>query len=172
MSFNTAQSWKDIYGRRNDGKVLIKGEFYAGGSYAGIGTTSIVSERNPHVHREMRSYLAGAFSERSLSEQEGLITDSIEKFMRLLDARSSATTPAGASAGFNLVELFEMLTFDITGDLAFGQNFGCLDNGKYNLSQEPTTFVVSLEGLLTSLVRPTSPMDLYSTGGPQAGSAR
>lgn len=124
VSFNTAQSWKDIYGFRSDRNVLVKGKFYDGGSYAGIGTTSVVSETNPHTHRQMRSYLASAFSERSMVEQEYLVSASINKFIDLVGQKGAKPD------GFDIVRLFEMLTFDITGDLAFGQSFGCLDNGK------------------------------------------
>jgi hypothetical protein len=135
VSFNTAQSWEDIYERQAGGKVFIKGDFYSNGSYAGIGTTSIVSERRPHVHRQVRSLLANAFSDHSLSEQESLISDSIDKFIHLVGTKSSVSnTDDAAAQGIDISSLLEMQTFDVTGDLAFGQTFGCLDNGEQIIS--------------------------------------
>ncbi|KAI1856885.1 uncharacterized protein JN550_013630 [Neoarthrinium moseri] len=126
LSFNSAQSWQDIYGHRADRKILVKGRFYDGGSYAGIGTKSIVSERDPSIHRQMRSYLAGAFSDRSFKEQQGLISMNVDRFIELAGLKSELP------AGFDVVALLEMLTFDITGDLAFGQSFNCLRDDQYH----------------------------------------
>ncbi|KAL7628294.1 hypothetical protein AAE478_002494 [Parahypoxylon ruwenzoriense] len=124
VSFNSAQSLKDIYGARAGHKIFLKGEFYSGGSFAGIGTSSIVSERKPEVHKEMRSYLAGAFSERSVLEQEPIVTASVDKFIKLIGVRGSEP------GGIDFPATLQWMTFDITGDLSFGQAFGALDNEK------------------------------------------
>lgn len=34
------------------------------------------------------------------------------------------------SRGANVVSWFEMVTFDILGEMAFGESFGCVENGK------------------------------------------
>ena len=65
LSFNTAQSWRDTYGIRKGHEHFIKSEFYDGGNFAAEALL-IVSERNPADHSEMRKYLSGAFSDRSL----------------------------------------------------------------------------------------------------------
>ena len=123
LSFNSAQSWKDIYGFRQHRKTFIKSVFYDGGSFAARGVTSIVSERRVEEHAHMRRYLSHAFSDRSLSEQEGLIAKNVDKFVKVVGM-------AGAKpSGFNIGNLYGMLTFDITGDLAFGETFGGLDQG-------------------------------------------
>ena len=121
VSFNTAGSWKDIYASRGTQKTFIKSEFYDGGSFAGRGVHSIVSERQPQVHAEMRHYLSSAFSERALNEQEDLISQSIDKFVELLPKQSDYCKQKTA---------YEMLTFDIIGDLAFGESFGAIESGK------------------------------------------
>ncbi|OTA68015.1 benzoate 4-monooxygenase cytochrome P450 [Hypoxylon sp. EC38] len=116
----SAQSWKDIYGARPGHKTFVKGDFYSGGSFAGIGTTSIISERRPDVHKQMRNYLAGAFSDRSILEQEKLVAASIDEFIRLVGTLGSQTR------GFNMSTTLQSLTFDITGNLSFGTPFGAL----------------------------------------------
>ncbi|KAK9415588.1 putative Cytochrome P450 [Seiridium unicorne] len=145
LSFNTPESWRDIYGHRSDHKTFVKGKFYAGGSYAGIGTTSVVSERSPHTHRQMRSYLSGAFSEKSLAEQEQLVSQSVDKFICSLGVKG--LSPGGC----DLSALLEMLTFDVTGELAFGESFGCLDKDVHH-PWISVTFGALMQGALVDVL--------------------
>ncbi|KAI2615921.1 benzoate 4-monooxygenase cytochrome P450 [Hypoxylon sp. NC1633] len=124
VSFNSAQSWKDIYGTRPGHETFFKGSFYSGGSFAGIGTSSIISERRPEVHKQMRNCLAGAFSDRSILEQEKLVSTLVDEFIHLLGITGSRTE------GVNMSTTLQSLTFDITGDLTFGTPFGALRRGK------------------------------------------
>ncbi|KAJ2996690.1 hypothetical protein NUW58_g893 [Xylaria curta] len=124
ISFSSAQSWKDIYGTRQGHEPFVKGHFYSGGSFAGIGTTSIISERRPEVHRQMRNYLAGAFSDRSILEQEGIVAASVDAFIHLVGVRGSR------KEGFDVSKTLQSLAFDITGDLSFGEPFGALESEK------------------------------------------
>ncbi|KAM5465924.1 hypothetical protein MauCBS54593_006172 [Microsporum audouinii] len=114
LSFNTAQSWKDIYGFRPGRQEFLKSDFYDGGSFADR-VHSIVSERDPTEHGIMRRYLSHAFSDHSLTEQEPLIARTIDRFVQ--------QTGVKGAEGFDLGKGFEMMTFDIIGDLAFGETF-------------------------------------------------
>jgi hypothetical protein len=120
LSFNSATSWRDIYGSRPGHQTFIKSEFYDGGSFASRGVHSIVSERDCKSHAEMRRYLSPAFSDRALGEQEALICESINRFIELLPTRGDR---------YDISKGYEMLTFDIIGDLAFGETFGAIENG-------------------------------------------
>ena len=84
-----------------------------------------MSETSPEVHKRMRSYLAGAFSDRSIVEQEEIIATHIDKFIHVVGTRGSR------SLGVDFSKLLESLTFDITGDLSFGETFGALDSGRF-----------------------------------------
>jgi cytochrome P450 len=84
---------------------------------------SIVSERDPEAHGQMRRYISHAFSDRSLSEQEPLIAKTIDKFITKLEKKGAP------EKGFDIGKGFEMMTFDIIGDLAFGETFGGMDSG-------------------------------------------
>ncbi|KAF2969677.1 hypothetical protein GQX73_g3914 [Xylaria multiplex] len=130
VSFNSAASWRDIYTNR---RTFIKSDFYDGGSFAGRGVHSIVSERQPEVHAEMRHYLSSAFSDRALNEQEDLISQSVDKFVELLPGRPR---------DWDLTKGYEMLTFDIIGDLAFGESFGAIE------SPEPHPWIAIILGAL------------------------
>ncbi|KAI0529939.1 benzoate 4-monooxygenase cytochrome P450 [Xylaria digitata] len=111
--YGDAQSWRDIYDPKPGHEPFVKGQFYSGGSFAGIGTTSIISERRPEVHRKMRNYLASAFSDPSV--------DAFVSLVRLLGSRKE---------GFNVSKTLQSLAFDITGDLSFGETFGALQSGE------------------------------------------
>jgi cytochrome P450 len=85
---------------------------------------SIVSERGVDQHAQMRRHLSHAFSDQSLTEQETLIAETIDKFIKTVGKRGS--NPGGFDIGKGL----EMMTFDIIGDLAFGENFGGVDSSE------------------------------------------
>lgn len=81
-----------------------------------------MSERDPTEHGKMRKYLAHAFSDRSLSEQEHLISSVIDRYVLKL-----GKTGLGV---LNLSQTFEMIAFDIIGSLAFGETFGGSESGQ------------------------------------------
>ncbi|KAF1847369.1 benzoate 4-monooxygenase cytochrome P450 [Cucurbitaria berberidis CBS 394.84] len=123
LSFNSAQSWKDIYGFRQGHKPFVKSEFYDGGSFAARGVHSIVSERDPAVHGQMRRLLAHAFSNTSLLEQEELVAKTVDRLVQVVWEQG-----ANSGASINIGKAYEMMAFDIIGDLAFGETFQALGN--------------------------------------------
>jgi len=146
LSFNTQGSWKDIYGFRQGHKPFIKSDFYDGGSFAAE-AHSIVSERDPVEHGKMRKYLAHAFSDRSLKEQEYLITEIVDKFIDQIGKHGRD--------GLDLVMWFNLATFDIIGSLAFGEPFGGVASGRLAID----TFLRSYTFL--KVCRLNSLLDLY-----------
>lgn len=103
---------------------FIKSEFYDGGSFADQ-AHSIVSERDPVTHGKMRRYLSYAFSDRSLKDQENLVAEVVDLFMKQLGEYASG------DEGADIVIWFNLTTFDIIGSLAFGESFGGVQSGKY-----------------------------------------
>lgn len=71
----------------------------------------------------MRKDLAPAFSQKPLSEQESLVADSINAFVERMKR--------SAGKRVDLSEWFNILTFDIIGDLAFGESFGGIKSGEW-----------------------------------------
>lgn len=122
LSFNTAQSFRDIYGFRPGHKTFVKSTFYDGGSFAARGVHSIVSERDPVTHGKMRRLLAHAFSNSALTEQEELVQEGIRMLMQAIRRNLYHVV--------DITDLFERLAFDIIGDLAFGETFGALQKGE------------------------------------------
>ncbi|KAB2572470.1 cytochrome P450 [Lasiodiplodia theobromae] len=125
LSFSTAQSWKDIYGPRKGHHPFVKAPFYDGNMFSDM-AHSIASECDPAKHAVMRKYLANAFTERSLREQEAIIGGHVDAFISKIGELGSA------KEGIDLTRWFHLLTLDIIGDLAFGQSFGGIESGKTN----------------------------------------
>ncbi|KAL8746778.1 MAG: hypothetical protein Q9190_001257 [Brigantiaea leucoxantha] len=119
------ESWRDIYGFRQGHQTFIKSNFYDGGSFAASGLHSIVSERDPTEHGKMRKYLSHAFSDRSLKEQEYLVSTVVDQFIEAIGREGAPSGP-----GINLVTWFNLMTFDIITSLAFGEAFGGVTSGK------------------------------------------
>ncbi|KAI8626355.1 benzoate 4-monooxygenase cytochrome P450 [Xylariaceae sp. FL1651] len=124
VSFSSSQSWADIYGVRPGHKTFVKGKFYAGGSFAGLGTASIISERKPEVHRNMRDYLSNAFSDRAIAKQEATVASLVNKFIHRVGELGSL------QESLNMTKTLQSLTFDITGSLSLGASFGALELDK------------------------------------------
>lgn len=123
LSFATVQSYKDIYGHATKGRQpFLKSAFYDNG-----GTPAIVSTRDPADHSKQRRSLASAFSAKSLREQEHIVHKYFDLFLTQMAKLGGPSTE-----GIDATEAFEWVTFDIIGDLAFGESFDAVANGKTN----------------------------------------
>lgn len=101
LSFSSPQSWTDIYAPRK-GNELIKSAFYDGGNFADQ-AHSIVSERNPAKHAQKRKFLSRAFSEQSLREQEEMISNVIDRFVKRIGQVSEKEGSVDLTKWFNLM---------------------------------------------------------------------
>jgi len=72
----------------------------------------------------MKRSLAAAFSNKALGDQEFIIHDSIDQFLERIENLSSS------SGDINLTEWYGMVAFDVLGEMAFGESFGSIQDGK------------------------------------------
>ncbi|KAI1176091.1 putative cytochrome P450 [Nemania sp. FL0916] len=124
LSFASIESWKDIYGHATGGRgTCVKSEFYDvfGG---GFNSSCIGSERNPKEHARMRKALSNAFSTKSLLEQEMVVNENVDGFIKRLGEDGGP-----GSKGLNMTVWFEMIAFDILGEMSFGESFGSVAQG-------------------------------------------
>ncbi|KAK1997731.1 cytochrome P450 [Colletotrichum falcatum] len=78
-------------------------------------------------HARMRRVLAHGFSAQSMIEQQPLIQNQIDLLIqRLHEHCDDGRKP------LNMVAWYNYTTFDIIGDLAFGEPFGCLEKSDYH----------------------------------------
>ncbi|KAK7409281.1 hypothetical protein QQX98_008521 [Neonectria punicea] len=119
LSFQNPDAWKEIMGHK---KGVGNGEngkdktfyFQTWGDIIG-------SEREDHSR--MRRILSHGFSSQSMQAQQPLITQYIDLLISRLRENS-----AGGTRPLDLVAWYNYTTFDIIGDLAFGEPFGCLSS--------------------------------------------
>jgi cytochrome P450 len=120
LSFTGAGAWKDIYGHRSSGGQFRKDpKFYF--TDEETRASNIFTASDPAEHARQRKMLAHAFSAKALNEQEGTIRKYIDELMIAIREESAKDKP------LNMVEYFNWATFDIIGDMGFGEPFGCLE---------------------------------------------
>ena len=76
---------------------------------------------DPEQHALIRKTMSYAFSAKAILEQEELI-------IKYADMLTIAIDEEGKSGPINLVEMFNWTTFDILGELGFGEPFGSLQD--------------------------------------------
>ncbi|OBR08871.1 Cytochrome P450 ClCP1 [Colletotrichum higginsianum IMI 349063] len=124
LAFWNARAWKEIMGHRTQGAPEFKkfARFYR--PVPDQATNIINSEGSEHSR--LRRQMAHGFSDRGLREQQPLIMKYVDLFIQRLHENSTKTDPIDIMAWYNFT------TFDIIGDLAFGEPFDCLENSEYH----------------------------------------
>lgn len=115
----SAPAWKAIYGygRPENPKYF---PCFA----AAHGSASNIINSNAQYHFRFRKTMQPAFSDKALKEQESLVSSHVGLLVQRL-------RECGASGQYtNMVEWYAFTTFDIIGDLAYGQSFDGLREGK------------------------------------------
>ncbi|AEO64353.1 uncharacterized protein THITE_2110425 [Thermothielavioides terrestris NRRL 8126] len=124
VSFATPGAWKTIYNHRLPGQeTFVKDPIAYRPSFSGV--PHIVNS-NGDDHRRQRRLLSHAFSEKALRGQE----DIMKRYIDLLISKLGERARAGETV--DIVRWYNFTTFDLIGDLAFGEPFGCLESGGYH----------------------------------------
>lgn len=123
LSFGSASSFKTIYGTPAAGRPRIpKNEFYdMFGS--GFSEPCLASEKDPRTAGKKRGLFSATFSSKALGEQEAILQQNINAFVEKLGLLSKD------SKGLDMVKWYEMVSFDILGEMAFGESFKCIEKG-------------------------------------------
>lgn len=141
LVYTTSEAWKDIYSHQNG--AVVKGEEFDkdSGFYRNRGVPlSILSETRDN-HALLRRQVSHGFSEKILRDQEPIIKGYVDLMMNRLrdrcilpnpaDEEKKGAAPSGPSRGvFDMRDWFSYVTFDIIGDMAMGEPFGCLEKGE------------------------------------------
>lgn len=90
---------------------------------SGFNSLCIGSERDPKAHNRMRKSLSPAFSTRALLEQEDIINKCVDGFVERVGRNGAGPK------GLDMTKWFEMVAFDILGEMAFGESFHCIEKG-------------------------------------------
>ncbi|KAL8635016.1 MAG: hypothetical protein Q9228_007451 [Teloschistes exilis] len=128
LSFASVASWKTIYGHPIPASkpTFVKSEFYD--MYgAGFKKLCIGSERDPTKHGAMRKHLSAAFSTRALIEQESVVALVLDEFVDRIGWEEKF---GEKERGINVTKWYEMVSFDVLGEMAFGKSFDCVRDGE------------------------------------------
>lgn len=119
LSFTTTTAWKDIYGTGHAElpKDIVKG--------SGMEERPNIITSNPRDHHRFRKAMIPAFSNDALSRQEPLINGYVDTLVQRMREISLSKNPVA-----DVSTWFTMTTFDIFGDLCYGESFNGLASGK------------------------------------------
>jgi cytochrome P450 len=120
------QAWQDIYGGHKPGQNFGKNPLWM--SRKQNTANSILSASDADHHR-IRRLISHAFSDKALRAQEPILQEYVGILMRRLHEQTKA---GWGSAVVDLVEWFSWTTFDIVGELGFGETFGCLTDERHH----------------------------------------
>ncbi|KAI0882407.1 putative cytochrome P450 [Annulohypoxylon maeteangense] len=128
LSFTDARAWKDIYGHRvgteSNMNEMAKAHTF-NKTIRHIPTSIINADREEHSR--FRRALSHGFSDSAMRQQEPMIS----RYVDLLLKRLHEECGDGENK-LNIEAWYNWTTFDIVGDLVFGQSFRCLENIHYH----------------------------------------
>jgi hypothetical protein len=136
LAFSDANAWKDIYGHRvgtNHGAEEMD-KFHT--FYRTKGEVLSISSGDREYHARLRKQLAYGFSDRALREQEtligGYITLLIKRLREHCEDRDRIDTVTGrpVKKEVDMKMWYNWTTFDVIGDLVFGEGFGSLEKAQ------------------------------------------
>ncbi|KAE8365303.1 cytochrome P450 [Aspergillus caelatus] len=120
--FTSSQAWNDIYNVRHGEPEMSKDTPL----YQGLGGAPTIAEAGHDLHRRYRRLLSKGFSEGALREQEPVIQQKINVLIKQLHAEAAnGVTP-------EMTSWFNFFTFDLIGELTFGESFKCLENAQFH----------------------------------------
>lgn len=120
LSYATGEAWKGIYGHAAAGKkVTEKDTRFYGPSFNGA--PDIIRAKGPD-HSRFRRNFSHAFSDRALRDQQSLIC----RYVDMLVDSLNATIKEDPKSRINIVRMLNLTTFDIMGDLTFGDSLDLL----------------------------------------------
>ncbi|OJJ45140.1 hypothetical protein ASPZODRAFT_18049 [Penicilliopsis zonata CBS 506.65] len=123
LYFSHPDAWQDILAsRRGEKKEDMEkaGWFYRASDELPPHIVSTTRER----HDTLRRAIGPSFAEKAIREQEPVV----RKYADLLIDRLSSSS----SSRVTISDWYNYTTFDVIGDLAFGESFGCLQASEYH----------------------------------------
>jgi cytochrome P450 len=128
LSFISPQAWTDVMVRKTGHEVPQRDMLRFTDSLKINGAAELLTA-NDTVHSRHRRMLAHAFSEKALNKD---YQPTIQGLFSLLIKQLGVQIQDEKVRGkVDLVNWLNLTTFDIVGDLAFGETFGCLETADY-----------------------------------------
>ncbi|KAG5660139.1 hypothetical protein KAF25_003661 [Fusarium avenaceum] len=128
LSFASPAAYRDIYNHVSKDRALFPKDeiFYTADS--SVTRPNVLFTTDPQDHRSQRKSLSHAFGAKALRDNEESVQAHVKVLIEQLGQRAGP-----GSDGVNMSEVFNWLTFDIIGDLTFGESFDALNQWKPNV---------------------------------------
>lgn len=124
LSFINPAAWSEIYGSSGGGvKALIRDPKWYANLTEGQDDIIVANEVD---HSRFRKLLSPGLSEKSLRDNEHLIHNNISLLLTRLKGQMQTYGTV------DMVKWYNFTTFDVIGDLVYGESFGCLQNSDYH----------------------------------------
>lgn len=130
VTFAQEEAWADIFQPRTDTQHQFLKDPTWWSRQQGS-PNSIISAVDPEEHARIRRVLAPAFTPRALRAQEPVLHRYVGLLVERLHEVVAGKGP-GAQEEVDMAPWFNFTTFDIFGDLGFGESFDCLENSRYH----------------------------------------
>ena len=118
LSYGDESAWKDVWAHRQG-----HAEFPKKLNPTPVNGVQGIIGAEREAHSRFRRLLSHAFSAQGLQEQEPRIKEYVDLLVQGLAVH-------GQERPVDMVGWFNWTTFDLIGDLAFGESFGCLKNAR------------------------------------------
>ena len=125
LSFISSEAWQDIYSYRPGHTPFEKDLRVYGKPPNGVHSL-LTAPRGDHAR--MRRVLDHAFSDKAYKEQEPIVVSYIDKLIKRLNEQTHDSNQGQV----DLVKWYNWMSFDVIGDLSFGQSFNCLETQTYH----------------------------------------
>ena len=125
LSFSGADAYRDIYGHKKAGLPTLEKDptFYSPPDKA-----HDIVNADFQSHARMRRIFSHAFSDRALKLQEPLFNTYVDRLVQKI-RDGAAQDP---KKQYNMVQMYNFTTFDIMGDLTFGEPLDMLADSSYH----------------------------------------
>ncbi|UPX16324.1 uncharacterized protein EKO05_0006732 [Ascochyta rabiei] len=165
LSFINPRAWKDIYGHKH-GKYRPNVKNLD--RFVGKMTSNVhpmATEPTTAGHAAQKKQFNHAFSDRALTEQESLIGKYIDRLIEV--PKNDIAASPDKKIEVDVAKLYNFTTFDIMGDLTFGEDLGQLKTGVE--SSWVKAVYVSFKFLTAMSVMKASPLGglLYAAMAPK-----
>ncbi|KAJ5524738.1 hypothetical protein N7494_011388 [Penicillium frequentans] len=134
VSFASGDAWTAIFANtnRSENRQFLKDPLWWAKPRGKPDT--LLSAISPSQHARMRKILSPSFTTRALRAQEPVLQKFTNLFVERLREKVEYSTEKsnGAEAEIDIAPWFNFTTFDIFGDLGFGESFDCLQNSRYH----------------------------------------
>ncbi|KAI7787587.1 isotrichodermin c-15 hydroxylase [Diaporthe eres] len=131
LSYTDSRAWPAIYGFPNKEGT---GNFEKDAQWWNKTVSGVVNilDADDDGHRRMRRLQNPAFSDKALRAQESVICGYASLLVHKLHGLCSGGSSGDGSAVVDMTAWYNFTTFDIIGDLAFGEPFYCLQNAEWH----------------------------------------